>query len=121
MVALGSRACICVWPKYPILRDEIVEIEPDAEKRLTTCVLDQMMKIDKRVLRNCDIRFKIRSDDALDANGVTKSVLTTIANEINETPNLVGLMKHEGNGFLYFDTSFCYCLGEATLKKHKTT
>lgn len=56
-------------------------------------VLPELIKLFRSLkeeqLKCLDIRFRIRNDEAIDANGVTRSVFTKAAQELNDNPSQV--------------------------------
>jgi hypothetical protein len=62
-------------------------------------VLPALLKLFQSVteeqFKTIDIRFRIKDDEAIDANGVTRSVFTRAAQELNEDPSQVLIFSDE--------------------------
>lgn len=74
---------------------------------ITLEVLNGLMSLSTRDLHNAHVAFSIKSESAVDMNGVTRSVLSQVAQEINSNPEAVLLRKDEDSGLLYFDPEVC--------------
>ncbi len=98
---------------------QMITVVKDSDGHITNSVLEGLMAMNRETLNHCDVRFHIEGDEALDANGVTKSILTKIAGEINDNPSMLGLRKHDDNPYLYFDTATCYCKDASLLDVHR--
>ena len=76
--------------------------------RLVDSVIEGLMNLPERELETADIHFKIRGDPAVDINGVTRSVLSKVAEQINANPGEVLLQRDSESKLIYFDPRHCY-------------
>ena len=81
---------------------------PVSKDNLLDCVIEGLLSLTEAQLETADIRFNLIDDPSIDAHGVTRSVLTKVAEYINANPSEVMLRKDSDSGLLYFDPQYCY-------------
>jgi hypothetical protein len=80
-------------------------------------VIDRLMSLTSEDLKKTKLLFTMLSESAVDVNGVTRSVLTQVAKEINENPSIVLLKKDEQSNLIFFDPDAC-SQADPTLRQH---
>jgi hypothetical protein len=81
-------------------------------------LIAQLMALSSEELRRNKILFTVASESAIDVNGVTRSVLTQVAKEINENPSVILLKKDEQSNLIYFDPDACSQSDAPGLREH---
>lgn len=71
-------------------------------------VIETMMSIDNTKSRQQKFLFQLAGEVAIDFDGVTRSILTSVAKSINSDPKQFHLAKDEETGFIYFDPHACF-------------
>eukprot|EP01035_Chromulina_nebulosa_P022391 gene22391-28994_t len=78
------------------------------KEHLLDSVIEGLLGLTEDELETADIRFNLIDDPSIDAHGVTRAVLTKVAEYINANPSEVMLSRDSDSGFLYFDPQYCY-------------
>lgn len=85
-----------------------IHMIPVIKERLLESVMEGLLSLTEAELETADIRFNLLDDPSIDAHGVTRAVLTKVAEYINANPGEVMLSRDSDSGFLYFDPQYCY-------------
>lgn len=110
-VLQGTESCLKIFQNK--IKDEnqnrydSIQLRVSNSSAVLVEVLDQLLLLTTEQLEHGNFRFVIDSESAIDVNGVTRSVLTKAAQEINENPKLVHLTKDEESNMVYFDPNAC--------------
>jgi len=78
------------------------------DNNLVEDVLTQLASLDSNEFSTADIRFKKNDDPSVDMHGVTRSILTKVATEINNHCDKYYFRKDQDNQFIYFDPNYTF-------------
>eukprot|EP00602_Paraphysomonas_sp_CaronLab_P012713 CAMPEP_0185038694 /NCGR_PEP_ID=MMETSP1103-20130426/34664_1 /TAXON_ID=36769 /ORGANISM="Paraphysomonas bandaiensis, Strain Caron Lab Isolate" /LENGTH=1615 /DNA_ID=CAMNT_0027577241 /DNA_START=46 /DNA_END=4893 /DNA_ORIENTATION=- len=95
---MTSQACTNLKP---------LVISLPKKTNLVNDVITKLMSYSHSDLKRSHIRFSIEGEMGIDVNGVTRSVLSEAAAEINASPESVLLRKDDDTGLIYFDPDVC--------------
>jgi hypothetical protein len=96
-----------------------VQITIHDKDNIVDNVLNGLISLTKSELESGKIVFRIANNEAIDMDGVTRSVLSKVATQIDQNPGVVMLKKDSETGFLYFDPSSCYSHDPNVLERTK--
>jgi hypothetical protein len=103
--------------EYNKTHTSISKISLTTNTNIVLEVIDRLMSLTSEELKKTKLLFSMLSESAVDVNGVTRSVLTQVAKEINENPSIVLLKKDEQSNLIFFDPDAC-SQTDPTLRQH---
>ena len=80
---------------------------PDGDQKILPALLAAFAGLSVEQLTTYDIRFQVENDIAVDVNGVTKSVITKAAQELDSNPSTVYMVKDTTSGLIYPNPYMC--------------
>jgi hypothetical protein len=98
------RLDVAKWEKQQSSR---MLLTLSSSESLLAELLERLSSMTESQMEKHNVSFQILSESGVDASGVTRAILSKVAEEINAHPELVCMKKDEDSGLIYFDSSAC--------------